>query len=195
MSKTKPQQYSAERTEELLHAAAEGDATLVEALLGAGAFINGTNYNLQTPLIRAAFFGHVEVVRVLLDHGAEVDSKDRLGLNAQDWATKRGFPEAGRMLPATSTAMATTLDGTPQPELSGVTFPETAQAEIAATPTSPSSPREDTEVRLDGEPTQPLLHLSAFAREMQLRHEKSGWKRCTKERGLLGNPRGSSPHA
>ena len=175
MSKSQPQQYSAERTEQLLHAAAEGDATLVEALLGAGAYINGTNYNLQTPLIRAAFFGHVDVVRVLLDHGAEVESKDRLGLNAQDWATKRGFPEVARMLPASSAAMATTLDGTPQPDLSGVTLADTGQAEVATPPSPPSPPSqsEDTEVRLDGEPTQPLLHLSAFAREMQRRHEES----------------------
>ena len=168
MSKSQPQQYSAERTEQLLHAAAAGDSTLVEALLGAGAFINGTNYNLQTPLIRAAFFGHVDVVRVLLDHGADADSKDRLGLNALDWATKRGFPEVARMLPATSAAMATTLDGTPQPDLSG-TLPDTGLAEVA----TPPSQSEDTEVRLDGEPTQPLLHLSAFAREMERRHEKS----------------------
>ena len=177
MSKSKPQQYSAERTEQLLHAAAEGDSTLVEALLGAGAYINGTNYNLQTPLIRAAFFGHVDVVRVLLDHGADADSKDRLGLNALDWATKRGFPEVARILPATSAAMATTLDGTPQPDLSGVTLPDAGvtlsdagQAEVATPPTQ----SQDSEVRLDGEPTQPLLHLSAFAREMERRHEKAG---------------------
>ena len=169
MSKTKPQQYSAERTEQLLHAAAEGDATLVEALLGTGAYINGSNYNLQTPLIRAAFFGHIEVVKVLLDHGAEVEAKDKLGLTAFDWSIKRGFPEVAQLLPATGAAMADTLETLPQPELAGIsTSPDIEQREHD----SPPEPSDHSVTGLDGAPTQPLLYTSAFTREMQRKQAK-----------------------
>lgn len=169
VSKTKPQQYSAERTEQLLHAAAEGDATLVEALLGAGAYINGTNYNLQTALIRAAFFGHVEVVKVLLDHGAEVEAKDKLGLTAFEWSIKRGFPEVAQLLPNTAAAMATTLEIPPQPELAGITtLPVTEEREHD----TPPERSEDPAARLDGTPTQPLLYTAAFTRERQRQQAK-----------------------
>ncbi|MGI9167532.1 MAG: ankyrin repeat domain-containing protein [Pyrinomonadaceae bacterium] len=164
MSKTKPQQYSAERTEQLLHAAAEGDALAVEALLGAGAYINGTNYNLQTPLIRAAFLGHVEVVKVLLDHGAEVDAKDKLGLTAFEWSIKRGFPEVAQLLPASAASMANTLETPPQPELAGITtIPDTEERGHETQPEQ----SEDPAARLDGTPTQPLLYTAAFNRERE----------------------------
>ncbi len=168
LSKTKPQQYSAERTEQLLHAAAEGDALAVEALLGAGAYINGTNYNLQTSLIRAAFFGHVDVVRVLLDHGAEVDAKDKLGLTAFEWSIKRGFPEVAQLLPANAAAMANTLETPPQPELAGITtIPDT---EDRGNETQPE--QSDPATTLDGAPTQPLLYTAAFTRERERQQAK-----------------------
>ena len=168
MSKSKPQQYSAERTEQLLHAAAEGDALAVEALLGAGAYINGTNYNLQTALIRAAFFGHVEVVKVLLAHGADVETKDKLGLTAFDWSIKRGFPEVAQLLPVSAAAMATTLEIPAQPGPAGVTPPPTEEAELDTAPEQ----SDDSATRLKGEATQPLLYTAAFAREMQREQAK-----------------------
>jgi len=169
VSKSKPQQYSSERTEQLLHAAAEGDALSVEALLGAGAYINGTNYNLQTALIRAAFFGHVDVVKVLLDHGAEVEARDKLGLTAFEWSIKRGFPEVAQLLPATGAANADTLENLPQPELAGITTLPVREERGHDTQPEQS---EDPAARLDGTPTQPLLYTAAFTRERQRQEAK-----------------------
>jgi TonB family protein len=46
----------------------------------------------------ASISGLSEIVRVLLDAGADVKIKDRLGLTAMDWSNRRGFPEVAEML-------------------------------------------------------------------------------------------------
>jgi len=48
---------------------------IVETLLEAGADVNGVGRYGWTPLIEAAFWGRLEIVRLLLDRGANADAK------------------------------------------------------------------------------------------------------------------------
>mmetsp|Transcript_154687 Transcript_154687/g.284939 ORF Transcript_154687/g.284939 Transcript_154687/m.284939 type:complete len:612 (+) Transcript_154687:47-1882(+) len=68
------------QTEALVTAAMTGDLERVNALLDAGAWANHCDANGGTPLHFAAYYGHAEVVRVLLDGQADPAVKT----NAQD---------------------------------------------------------------------------------------------------------------
>ena len=48
----------------------------------------------QTPLILATIFGHTHLIPLLLEAGADPQLRDNLGLNAIDWAQRRGATEA-----------------------------------------------------------------------------------------------------
>ena len=65
------------------------DLAKVKLLVAAGADVNARSTNLQrTPLLIAASYpGSVEVLRVLLDHGADIHAKDRNGVHALGRAT------------------------------------------------------------------------------------------------------------
>ncbi|KAF5970514.1 ankyrin repeat-containing protein [Fusarium coicis] len=52
----------------------------------------------QAPLSVASEFGHEDVVRVLLVHGAEVEAKGFEGLTARDLAVKKGYTEISKLL-------------------------------------------------------------------------------------------------
>ena len=54
-------------------------------------------YN-KTPLHYASYFGHVEICRHLLDHGAEVDSRDSLGRTPLHYSCQFGHVEVTRLL-------------------------------------------------------------------------------------------------
>ena len=60
------------------------DAAKVKLLLAAGADANAKSTNLQrTPLLVAASYpGSMEVLRLLLEHGADIHTKDRSGMHA-----------------------------------------------------------------------------------------------------------------
>ena len=61
-----------EEDERLFRAARHGDVAGVERSLGAGARVNAAApIDGKTALFRAAVFGHADVVRVLLKHGAD----------------------------------------------------------------------------------------------------------------------------
>ncbi|KAJ5807643.1 hypothetical protein N7447_011099 [Penicillium robsamsonii] len=51
-----------------------------------------------TALMQAARRGHRSVVEQLLEHGARVDAKDRLGRSALSWAAESGHTEAVKLL-------------------------------------------------------------------------------------------------
>src|SRR5262245_829409 len=62
--------------EDLLDAVRKGDAPSVEALIAKGANVNASWRYGETPLFFACARGFASVVRVLLEHGAEVNVKD-----------------------------------------------------------------------------------------------------------------------
>ena len=78
----------------LTQAVTAGDESAVSALLANGADINESTNGGQTPLILAVIFGHTHLVRLLLRGGADPQLCDNLGLNAVEWAQRRGLNEA-----------------------------------------------------------------------------------------------------
>jgi ankyrin repeat protein len=71
----------------LLRAAAAGDVAEVRAALGSGADVAATDDSRATPLVLAAYGNHVDVARVLVEAGADVNHKDRTEQSAYLIAT------------------------------------------------------------------------------------------------------------
>ena len=91
----------------LTNAVTSGDEHAVSALLANGANVNETTGGGQTALILAVIFGHTNLVRLLMKAGADPHQRDNLGLNALEWAQRRGLTEAVAILtnrPQESTA-------------------------------------------------------------------------------------------
>jgi hypothetical protein len=84
--------YRASQVPSLHTAAGDGDLQEVKRLLGTGEPVNlqitgrWETYEGQTPLMWAALHGHVEVVRFLLDNGADPSIRDANGQNAEYYA-------------------------------------------------------------------------------------------------------------
>jgi ankyrin repeat protein len=73
----------------------------VELLLGKGASVNLRDTPEQfTALMFAAAEGHVKVVRLLLEHGADPSLKDADGDTAESFATQKGHPDVVEILKA-----------------------------------------------------------------------------------------------
>jgi len=70
----------------LLHAIHKNQAGSVEALIDAGAKVNHTQAAGDTPLMMAAGYGYVEIVKVLLKKGADPAIKNAAGSTALDLA-------------------------------------------------------------------------------------------------------------
>jgi hypothetical protein len=83
---------------QLTNAVTSGDESAVSALLADGADVNERTSGGQTPLILAIIFGRTEMVRLLVKAGADPELRDNLGLNATDWAKRRGLTEALEIL-------------------------------------------------------------------------------------------------
>ncbi|MCA9500732.1 MAG: ankyrin repeat domain-containing protein [Nitrospira sp.] len=82
-----------------LNAATNGDTQKVRTLLQEGIDVNSTFPIVQTrPLMVAAAFGHVDTVQVLLDAGADVNSKDLTGWTPLHAAAFKGNLEIVRLL-------------------------------------------------------------------------------------------------
>ena len=82
----------------LTQAVTSGDASAVSTVLANGADVNERTGGGQTPLILATIFGHTHLLHLLLDAGADPQLRDNLGLNAVDWAQRRGATEAIEVL-------------------------------------------------------------------------------------------------
>ena len=80
-----------------LHYAASGvqsqQTTIVALLLEQHAYIDAASPNGSTPLMMAAQYGTREVVKLLLDEGADPALKNQLGLGAADFAVRAERPE------------------------------------------------------------------------------------------------------
>lgn len=82
----------------LTNAVTSGDESAVSALLANGADVNESTNGGQTALILAIISGHTNLVRLLMHAGADPQLRDNLGLNALDWAQRRGLTEAHTIL-------------------------------------------------------------------------------------------------
>jgi len=85
-------------SDSLTTAVAAGDESTVSALLAYGADVNETTNGGQSALILAVIFGHTNLVRMLMKAGANPHLRDNLGLDAIEWAKRRGLNEAHAIL-------------------------------------------------------------------------------------------------
>jgi ankyrin repeat protein len=83
-----------------LMSAPESSPEVMEALLKAGANVNAKDIRGMTPLMLAIATDSPDprIVRLLLDHGADVGVKSTVGEGALDWAKKFNHPEILRLL-------------------------------------------------------------------------------------------------
>jgi Ankyrin repeats (3 copies) len=94
-----PATAKADSGDELRRAASAGDAAKVRQLLAAGADVNAANAYGGTALAFACDKGHTEVVKVLLEHGANLEIQDRFYKSKPlAWAVIKGHPEIARLL-------------------------------------------------------------------------------------------------
>jgi hypothetical protein len=82
----------------LTNAVTSGDESAVSAMLANGADVNESTNGGQTALILAVIFGHTNLVRMLMSAGADPQLRDNLGLNAIDWAQRRGLNDVHAIL-------------------------------------------------------------------------------------------------
>jgi hypothetical protein len=102
--------------EELFRAARHGDRAGVERALAAGADVNASApVDRKTALFRAAVFGHAEIVRLLLDRGADADAHGSDGRSALDVIVAARAEEKDPSVQHALDAVANTLrDAHPQ---------------------------------------------------------------------------------
>jgi ankyrin repeat protein len=77
----------------LLDIAEQGDLSALNALLTSSTGVDVRDSCDWTPLMKAALYGHVEVVVRLLDAGAEVDAQDNGGYTAMMLAASNNHAE------------------------------------------------------------------------------------------------------
>jgi ankyrin repeat protein/TonB-like protein len=94
----------------LTQAVTNGDAADVTALLANGADANERTSGGQTPLILATIFGHTHLIPLLLRAGADPQLRDNLGLNALDWAQRRGATDAVTLFSNKGTTTPTSVE-------------------------------------------------------------------------------------
>ena len=75
-----------------------GRQVRVKVLVEAGANVDATEDDGDTPLIQAARFGHTEAVTALVQAGASLDVTDNGGMGPRDWANLRGHTDVVQML-------------------------------------------------------------------------------------------------
>jgi ankyrin repeat protein len=89
----------ADMGEDLLAAVRKSDAARVQALLAQGADVNFKSPYGATGLFFAADRGNLEIVKILLDHGADASVKDTFyGATATAWAAMKQHVEVIRLL-------------------------------------------------------------------------------------------------
>jgi len=75
---------------DLVHAAGSGDLKTVQRLIDHGIPISSSDYDLRTPLHVAIAGRHLEVVKFLLDRGADLNAEDRFGGTPLEEAHRAG---------------------------------------------------------------------------------------------------------
>jgi ankyrin repeat protein len=82
----------------LHYAAANGDGDIIRLLLEKSAYIDAESPNKTTPVMMAARAGHLDVVKQLMEAGADISLKNDQGLTAADFAIKNEHPEIAEIL-------------------------------------------------------------------------------------------------
>ena len=85
----------------LREACRSGDAAEVDDILTAGVDVNAHSRGpclLDSPLHRAAYWGHAAVAQRLLSAGAQVYERNRVGYTALHWASLRGAADVVELL-------------------------------------------------------------------------------------------------
>ena len=82
----------------LIRAVTDDDTEAVRALLAAGSDVNRPTSAGHTPLMLAVLFRRTKILSLLLEAGADPELRDALGLNALDWAERKGFAEGVKLL-------------------------------------------------------------------------------------------------
>jgi hypothetical protein len=83
--------------EPLARMALDGNLREVRLLLARGASPNAASDHYPA-IILAASRGHTQIVRVLIEHGADVDAKDACGHTALEFARDNDYMEMAEML-------------------------------------------------------------------------------------------------
>jgi ankyrin repeat protein len=83
---------------DLIEAATEGRAEMVESLLNAGVEVNATNQIGMTALMVAADRGHNSIAKKLLEHGADVNARDNCNMTALMVAALAGHVDVIKVL-------------------------------------------------------------------------------------------------
>ncbi len=82
-----------------LHYAATGGHVRIAAfLIGAYADVNAESPNGTTPLMMAAMYSNSDMVKLLLESGAEAYPRNDLDLSAEDFAVKAGRVDSVRLI-------------------------------------------------------------------------------------------------
>ncbi len=113
-----------------------GDRNGLRLLLARGADVNQTNKGGQTPLILAVVSGQVRLLPTLLEAGADPLLRDNTGLNAIEWAERKGFLDVASQLRERTTSVAK------KPNLGG------GQERPVQEPTTTSPPTEASDKHL-----------------------------------------------
>jgi ankyrin repeat protein len=58
-----------------------------------GALVNGQSPKGRTALMSATYFGKIESLKILLEHGADPSLRDSENRNALEWAKMRKYPD------------------------------------------------------------------------------------------------------
>ena len=82
--------------EPLLVAAGKGDLAKVKELVTQGADVNGQSLASSTPLIEATYNGRIEVVKYLLENGANPNVMKKDGATALGFSNK--YPDIKELL-------------------------------------------------------------------------------------------------
>jgi len=85
-------------TTALMRASSRGDVEIVRVLLSCGADPNRLRNDKFTALALAAFFGHQNVVKCLVEHGADAKVSTRFGTSPEMWANARTFRSVAQYL-------------------------------------------------------------------------------------------------
>lgn len=94
-------------TTALMRACASGRLLMAQALLRHGADPNRARNDTFTALALAAFFGYEEIVKLLIEHGAQKHASTRFDTSPRMWATARAFWDVAQYLSQTQERQST----------------------------------------------------------------------------------------